>query len=196
MSKSRVSGMSRAEIRRYAIRIRKLLGYEDTDFVHAPKLFDNLSIIFADQGLDFDYRIMPDGHEVFIDKEEAYTDMTNGIIYIKESVMEQACRRSYRRGAFTLIHELGHYLLHYLQNDVKLARVADDVYVPPYRDPEWQADTFASEFLMPYEECKKLEPEAIRKTYHVSRQAAEVRYNKIQEESGNYQSAQDYFIVE
>ena len=108
--------------------------------------------------------------------------MSTGIIYIKESVMEQACRRAYRRGAFTLIHELGHYLLHYLQNDVKLTRVADDIYVPPYCDPEWQADTFASEFLMPYEECIVMDEEEIRKTYHVSRTAAEVRHNKVKEE--------------
>ncbi len=182
MSKDRVSPMSRAAIRSYAMQIRKLLGYENTDYIHAPKLFDALSILFADKGLDFDFRIMPDEHEVFFDKEEAYTDMSTGIIYIKESVMEQACRRSYKRGAFTLIHELGHYLLHYLQNDVRLTRVAEDVYIPAYCDPEWQADTFASEFLMPYDECIMMKPEEIRKAYHVSRQAAEVRYNKIQEE--------------
>ena len=182
MSKSRVSPMSRAAIRSYAMKIRQLLGYKNTDFIHAPKLFDALSILFAEQGLDFDYRIMPDDHEVFYDREEAYTDMSTGIIYIKESVMEQACRRAYKRGAFTLIHELGHYLLHYLQNDVRLTRVADDMYVPPYCDPEWQADTFASEFLMPYEECVNMDEEEIRKTYHVSRMAAEVRYNKVQDE--------------
>ena len=174
--------MSRVAIRSYAMKIRKLLGYKNTDFIHAPKLFDALSILFAEQGLDFDYRIMPDDHEVFYDKEEAYTDMSTGIIYIKESVMEQACRRAYRRGVFTLIHELGHYLLHYLQNDVRLTRVADDVHVPPYCDPDRQADTFASEFLMPFEECAQMDEEEIRKMYHVSRMAAEVRYNKIQEE--------------
>ena len=60
--------------------------------------------------------------------------------------------------------------------------MADDIYVPPYCDPEWQADTFASEFLMPYEECIVMDEEEIRKTYHVSRTAAEVRHNKVKEE--------------
>ena len=174
--------MNRASIRSYAMKIRQLLGYSNKDFINAPKLFDALSILFAEKGLDFDFRIMPDDDEVFYNKEEAYTDMSSGIIYIKESVMEEACRRAYKRGAFTLIHELGHYLLHYLQNDVRLTMVADDVYVPPYCDPEWQADTFASEFLMPYDECINMDEEEIRKTYHVSRMAAEVRYNKVQEE--------------
>ena len=174
--------MSRAEIREYANRIRILLGFKSTDFIHAPKLFDSLSIILGEEGLDFDYRIMPDDDKIFYDKEEAWTDVSKGIIYIKESVMEEACRRSYKRGAFTLIHELGHYLIHYLQNDVKLTRVSDDTDVPVFCDPEWQADTFASEFLMPFEECIVLSPEEIRKNYHVSRKAAEVRFNKIQDE--------------
>lgn len=182
MGKNRVSPMSRAAIRNYAMKIRKILGYSNKDFINAPKLFDELSILFANQGLDFDYRVMPDDDEIFYDKEEAYTDVATGIIYIKESVVEQACRRSYRRGAFTLIHELGHYLLHYLQSDARLTRVADDVNVPAYCDPEWQADTFASEFLMPFEKCVNMNGGEIRKTYHVSRMAAEVRYNKIQEE--------------
>ena len=76
--------MSRAAIRSYAMKIRKLLGYSNKDFIHAPKLFDALSILFASQGLDFDYRVMPDDDEIFCDKEEAYTDVTTGIIYIKE----------------------------------------------------------------------------------------------------------------
>ena len=35
---------------------------------------------------------------------------------------------------------------------------------------------------MPYEECIDMDEEEIRKTYHVSRMAAEVRYNKVQDE--------------
>lgn len=182
MSKSRVSPLRIVDIRVYAGQIRELLGFKPTDYIHAAKLFDSLSIHFDELGLSFDYRIKSDDDEIFDDKEEAYTDISTGIIYIKESVMEQACRRSYKRGAFTLIHELGHYLLHYLQNDVKLTRVADNVYVPSYRNPEWQADTFASEFLMPFQECLKMNPEEIRIKYHVSRKAAEVRYNKVQDE--------------
>lgn len=174
--------MSRADIRNYAMKVRHVLGFDDNEYINAPKLFDSLSMLFSERGLDFDYRVLPDDDEVFSEKEEAYTEMSSGIIYIKESVMEQACRRSFKRGAFTLIHELGHYLLHYFQNDVRLARVDDDVDVPPYCDPEWQADTFASEFLMPFVKCVMLSPEEIRKKYHVSGKAAEVRFNKIQDE--------------
>ena len=182
MSKTRVSPCKTVEIREYAMKIRKLLGYKNTDFVNVPKLFDTLSVLLADVGLNFDYKIMPDECDIFSYKEEAHTVMSTGIIYIKESVMEQACRRSFKRGTFTLTHELGHYLLHFVQKDMKLTRVPDDVKVPVYCDPEWQADTFASEFLMPYEECINMSIEEIRKTYHVSRKAAEVRYRKIHKE--------------
>ena len=182
MSKSRANALSKSGIRNYALRIRTLLGYKNCDYINAPALFDLLTILFAKQGLDFDYRIMPDDHEVFIEKEEAYTDISSGIIYIKESVMVKECQNGYTRETFTLIHELGHYLLHYLQSDARLSRVSDDTYVPPYCDPEWQADTFASEFLMPYDECIKMNAYEIQKKYHVSKKAAEVRYEKIRNE--------------
>lgn len=175
MSQIIASPMNRISIRKYAMQIRALLGIGSADFISAPKLFD-------ERGLTFDYQVLSDDNPIFVNKEEAFTDTDSGIIYVKESVMEQACRRKYRRGAFTLIYELGHYLLHYLQDDVKLARVSDDISVPIYRNPEWQADTFASEFLMPFDECIHMNVEDIRKRYHVSRQAAEVRFNKIQDE--------------
>ena len=174
--------MSRAEISVYARKIRDLLGYDDDDYIYVPKLFDALSLLFFKQGLDFDFIILSDDNKLFLEKEEAYTDLSRGIIYIKESVMSEACRKRYCRATFTLIHELGHYLLHYLQSDVCLTRVDDNIYVPAYCDPEWQANTFASEFLMPYEKCIGLTPTQIKKKYHVSKTAAEVRYNYIQQE--------------
>ena len=196
MSKWQVSPMRIIDIREYAMRIRGILGYKDTDFIHAPKLFDRLAILFADQGLEFDYKILPDNDGIFANKEEAYTDLLTGTIYIKESVMEEACRRSFKRGTFTLIHELGHFLLHYLQSEAKLTRVPDDTVVPVFCNPEWQADTFASEFLMPYEACLFLTIEEIRKQYHVSRQAAEVRFNKINGNESKALSIQNYFIID
>ena len=182
MSKVCASPLSKSSIRSYAMKIRRMLGYNNKDFIHAPKLFDALSVLFEEKGLKFDYRVLPDDDQIFVNREEAFTDMATGIVYIKESVMEQACRRAYRRGTYTLIHELGHYLLHYLQEDANLARVSDKTPVPIYCDPEWQANTFASEFLMPFEECVNLQPDEIRKRFHVSWRAAEVRYQKVQEE--------------
>ena len=84
MSKTWVSPMSRKDIRNYANKIRNLLCYRIDEFIHAPKLFDALSTILSKAGLDFDYRVLPDGDKAFIDKEEAFTDMSTGIIYIKE----------------------------------------------------------------------------------------------------------------
>lgn len=182
MSKSRVTALSTIQIREYAMRIRKLLGYKDNEFINSPKLFDRLSIFFDKFGLYFDYRVLNDDDKIFEPNEEAFTDLASGTIYIKESVMKESCCKRYRRGTFTLMHELGHYFLHYLQNEVKLSRVADNIYVPRYQDPEWQADVFASEFLMPFKECVSMNPEEIRNIYHVSRKASQVRYDKIKKE--------------
>lgn len=182
MVKNWVRPAKTIEIREYAMRIRRLLGYKDTDFIYAPKIYDDLSKVLSDQGLNFDYIVMPDEDEIFENNEEAFTDMRTGTIYIKESVMEKACRRSFNRASFTLVHELGHYFLHYIQEDARLTMVSEEVQVQIYCDPEWQANIFASEFLMPFEICKDLVPIEIRKQYHVSTQASEVRYNKIKKE--------------
>ncbi len=182
MGKSRVNPMKRAEIRRYAMKMRKFLGYKNKDWVDVSKLFDSLSIVFDKAGLKFDYEVLLDDSIAFESNEEAYTDMSTGIIYIKESVIEQACGGSFKRGVFTLVHELGHYLLHFVQNKVKLTMVVENVKVPAYCDPEWQADVFASEFLMPYEECINMCPKEIERLYHVSKKASEVRYDIIQKE--------------
>ena len=174
--------MSRNEIRQYTNKIRGLIGLKSDEFVNAPKLYDTLSVLFSNHGLDFDYTVLPDNDEIFIDKEEAFTNVVTGKIYIKESVMNRACNNSYDRGAFTLIHELGHFFLHYIQLDAKLCRVEDEIDVPAYRDPEWQANAFASEFLMPFVACIDMTPDEIRNTFHVSKKAATIRASEIREE--------------
>ncbi len=182
MSKISASPLSKKEIREYAIHLRRFLGYSDDEYIDVPKLYDRLATLFYEDGLNFDYKILPDNDNSFEKNEEAYTDMITGMIYVKSSVMEAACRKRYDRASFTLVHELGHYFLHFLQNDIKLARVSDDIDVPAYCDPEWQADTFSSEFLMPFSTCTALTSEEIRKKYHVSKKCSEVRFNKVQDE--------------
>lgn len=183
MGRNSVTAMSTLEIRTCANKLRKLLGYELKCAIYPSILFDQLSIYFANQGLSFNYQILPDDDKLFGLFDEAMTDMQTGTIYIKESIMKQACDMSNRRSIFTLMHELGHYLLHYVQSDVKFKRVSSSTVVPAYCDPEWQADTFASELLMPFDAVKNMDSEEIRKTFHVSKTAAEVRYRKVQKES-------------
>lgn len=133
------------------------------------------------EGVHFEYHVLPDNNDRFAENEEANTDMVTGTIYIKESVMVQACKKSSSRAFFTILHELGHYFLHFLKADENLIEVEDSAKVKLYCDPEWQADTFTSEFLMPYEECLKLTSLEISRVYKVSKKAADIRYKKIHE---------------
>ena len=182
MSKTRTKPMKRVEIRNYAIRLRRFLGFEDREFIQITKLFDSLSVYFSDLGFKFDYKVLPDNDDAFIKRQEAFTDMTTGIVYIKESVMEDACKGN-SRGVITLAHELGHFCIHFIQGTAILSRVPDNELVPTYCDPEWQADTFASEFLMPYAECIEMSSVEIQETYHVSKKAAKVRESGVKKEN-------------
>ena len=137
MSKAYASPLKIVEIREYARKLRSLLSLGPLDWISLPKLYDMLACLFSDNGFQFDYRVLPDNDPAFEQREEAYTDMQTGVITIKESVMEKACRKRFNRSAFTLAHELGHYFLHYLQRESKLCRVRDEMPVPVYCDPEW-----------------------------------------------------------
>lgn len=183
MNKYIVNGLKIIEIRNYTQQIRKLLKLSNNNCINIVKLLDKITILFLDYGLNFNYIIRNDSDPIFQDNEEAFTDMKTGIIYFKESVIQNACKKRYHRSSFTIAHELGHYFLHYLQSDVKFCLVSDNIDIPAYKNPEWQADVFASELLMPFEQCKILSVEDIRKKFHVSRKAAETRKNKITKET-------------
>lgn len=75
------------------------------------------------------------------------TDPKTGDMYIREDVYNGACQGK-GRDRFTIGHEFAHLLLH--DNLVLgLARVDKNIKVEIYRDPEWQANVFAGEFLIP-----------------------------------------------
>jgi toxin-antitoxin system, toxin component family protein len=73
-------------------------------------------------------------------------------IRIREDVYERACN-GYGRDRLTMAHELGHLLLHRVEM-ITLAREDGDI--PPYKDPEWQANAFVGELLAPYEYIKDM----------------------------------------
>lgn len=79
-----------------------------------------------------------------IDKYASYDPLTN-TMSIRSDVYDLVCANDARH-RFTLAHEIGHYFLH--KEGVSLARSDSSISVVAYRDPEWQANTFASELLM------------------------------------------------
>lgn len=88
------------------------------------------------------------------------------------------------RDRFTIAHELGHYVLHYLWNPEKvgkpmmaLRRGSDRI--------EWEANWFAAAFLMPQEAFKRAfeasgDLNEVARQFGVSAQAAEVRAKALQ----------------
>ena len=78
------------------------------------------------------------------------------------------------RDRFTLCHELGHFLLH-TPDRVSFARGE----IPAYRNPEWQANTFAGELMAPYNLTCCMSVEEIMSKCGMSRQAAEIQYKSF-----------------
>ncbi len=94
-------------------------------------------------------------------------------ICLREDVYEGACAGN-GRDRYTLTHEIGHLILH---SDERLAlnRATTDR-VPAYKDPEWQANTFASFLLMPTKLVREYHDiEEISDDFGVSYEAAEIR---------------------
>ena len=176
MARIKTNGTSTIKIRNLAMLLRKILGLGINDAPSAAKLFEKLFFIFGEHG--YDYQIIPDDDQRLGLCEEAKTDITTGKIYVKESVYKSASTEMFTRAAFTLMHEDGHFLIHRLQG-FSLSRVSDKAEIKTYEDPEWQANTFAAEFLMPYEGCKGLTAEEIKEKYKVTISAAKSRFRNI-----------------
>lgn len=99
-------------------------------------------------------------------------------IQIRKDVYERAINGE-GRDRFTIAHEIGHYFMHG-QDNVRLARLGELKTVQAYRDPEWQANTFAAELLMPiYLIDKEDSCFEIAEKFGVSLSAAEIRLKKI-----------------
>ena len=117
--------------------------------------------------MEFDYEIVEDRE---MKSNYAETDLSNDVIRIRESVYLRA-RQGSPRDRFTVAHEIGHYVLH--KGKVLLCR--SDEKIKPYEHPEWQANTFAGEFLVPYEEAILMTESEIAETYKVSKEVSEIQ---------------------
>lgn len=105
--------------------------------------------------------------------DEGRTYPSKKLILIREDVYDGACQGN-GRDRFTMAHELGHLFLH---SDVQFSR--DEKPIKIYMDSEWQADIFASGFLINETRLKMcLSVEEVSSVFGVSYMAAECRFNK------------------
>lgn len=155
--------LSRINIRRYAQYVRHQLDLDNELFFPIVQVIESLA---NDEEEDFDIEIVADD-----EMTETYgtTNTTKNIMVIRERVYIGAVKGN-PRDRFTLSHEFGHWLLHQPEN-VSFAR-GD---IPTYCDPEWQANVFAAELLVPYHLIKGMSIEKIIQECGVSYTCAEIQ---------------------
>ena len=128
------------------------------------------------------YEVLPElltgfNYEVVTKKDlgadEGRTYPNRRLILIREDVYDGACA-GVGRDRFTMAHELGHLFLH---KDIQFSREETTKPQKIYMDSEWQADTFASGFLIDEASLKKCHSlQEVCDRFGVSLSAANCRY--------------------
>lgn len=159
---------SRENLRYLAELVRKELGIAlDKKYVDVTWILEKLDVLDS----EYSYEIVDDDQlEAGV---QAQTDIIKNTIYIKESVYEGAIKNN-GRDRMTIAHEILHLILHQ-PVALTLYRRTDDL--PVYKNPEWQAECFAGELLMPYDQIKDMTEEEIVEQCKVSERAA--HYQKM-----------------
>ncbi|MST73478.1 ImmA/IrrE family metallo-endopeptidase [Roseburia sp. MUC/MUC-530-WT-4D] len=160
-----VEPMSRKSIRNIVMEFRKLFGLENTLFF---PIVEFIEWCLPELGLDFEILDVCEMRDTY-----GLTNMDKNTLYIREDVYIGA-KNGVPRDRFTLCHELGHALLH-TPDRVSFARGE----IPAYRDPEWQANTFAGELMAPYSLTRNMSPQEISDKCGMSLQAAKIQYDSF-----------------
>lgn len=118
---------------------------------------------------------------------EAVTDLLDKRLILSEHTYD-GLHRDDGRSRFTVAHELGHifehkYLKQRFENGIETLKLKR-AQIIPYRDPEAQANIFASALLMPRPAILKMpkdrqRAEIIAEMAKVSRTAAEIRLRNL-----------------
>ncbi|HEY1191896.1 MAG TPA: ImmA/IrrE family metallo-endopeptidase [Gemmata sp.] len=140
-----------------------------------PDMFD-LETGVCDLGDDIEGMAFPDGR-----------------VFVSEETYRAACRND-GRPRMTMAHESYHGIRHCSQLKTQLVHTGGLVLyrrpsIPAYRDPEWQANVFASALLMPAVAIRKIveagnlatweRATVIASQFQVSLKAAEVRLKTL-----------------
>ena len=164
--------ISRKQIREFANKIRKSVNLEDEYYF---PIIQFIELVLPRIDPEFEYEIVE--KEELPDGVYALTYPDQKKIVIRRDVYEGVCD-DYGRARFTVAHELFHYLFHDTKN-IGFAR-ADEA-GPAYVDPEWQANTFAGELLVPIHLIGGLSIDEIVEKCQVSKQCASIQMKYYKE---------------
>ena len=106
-------------------------------------------------------------------------------IKVRKSVYYGAINNN-GRDRFTLCHELGHYIFH---GSANISYMRTDRKLEAYKDPEWQANTFAGELLVPEEIAINHTVPEIAKICGVSYKVAGIQKQEVLEQKNSHQTA-------
>lgn len=162
---------SRKKIRAMTSLIRKEFGLFDEKCFPVVHFFEFGLSQFDD---DYNYEIASIG-EMPNDYGLTYPDENK--IMIREDVYDRAIE-GVGRDRFTIAHEIGHYIMH-RPNLIALARNHKEEKVPAYKNPEWQANTFAGELLAPPNIINGLTESEISSQCGVSFECAKIQLNSL-----------------
>ncbi len=158
--------LSREKIRKITLVLRQILGLENEIFFPVIEVLEIMPDIFGEE--EFMFEIVPDGE--FPESVQGDTDVMNHYMRIKESVYDGAYAGN-GRDRYSIAHEIGHYVLMSVMG-FGFRRNLKKCSIKPYEDPEWQADCFAGELLMPYHLIQEMSKEEIMQKCKVSFTAA------------------------
>lgn len=133
----RVSPLSNEKIKAYAHRLRDALQISKHSYLRLDVLLEGL---VASESIDLE---VVEDHE--LPKRYAVTYPDKNKIIIQLSIYEALCAGD-NHARFTIAHELGHLIMHRNQMAYARSKVAGSHKI--YEDSEWQADVFASHFLI------------------------------------------------
>lgn len=164
----KVPPRSTVEIRRVAAKLREVI---DAESITTGKILEML----LEQGqLD----VVSDDDQRFPRGVEAVYIPEDKCIRLRDRDYEGCVLGTNPRSLFTFWHEFGHMILGHERSFSRDESENHKV----YEDSEWQANTFASEFLMPYSTIVKEDlrlPEEVARRFGVSYTAAAIRLQKL-----------------
>lgn len=159
------------DLRQLAKEIRKLFGIERVLYFPIIQVLELIHLL--DDEAHFE---IVDAAE--LEKgEHAVTDITTKTILIREDVYEGACRGN-GRDRMTIAHEFAHFITLCVCG-FRLARRFDNVKIPSYQDPEWQAKCLAGELMIDCDLIKGLSVDEITEKCGVSLPAAKYQLSKV-----------------
>ncbi|MEG2562140.1 MAG: ImmA/IrrE family metallo-endopeptidase [Clostridia bacterium] len=167
-------GVSKLELQVFAAEIRAFFECGNDFVFPVLQILDTMAR--DDKFNGFDYELRDDANDLFCDNQLAIFDYNKNVLYIKESVFDEAAQ-DIGRARFTICHEIAHWFLFFVYGYAPTAEV--EKRPPAYQDVEWQANYLAGELLAPLQMCQGLNALDLQERFLVSPECAIVRILQI-----------------